>query len=97
MKKEDSVRLRPFLWDTDIKNITLKKSRKTIIERVLKYGQVDDISWLLKHYSDDEIIDIIKRSSNLDRRTANYWALRYHIPKSEVKCFQKPSQIGYFV
>jgi len=97
MKKEDKELLRPFFWDTDIDKVTLKKSRKSIIERVLKYGHMSDIRWLLAHYSDDDIIDIVKRSSNLDRRTANYWALRYHIPKSAVKCFQKPSQIGYFV
>ncbi len=97
MKKEDKERLKVLLWDSDINKASLKKSRKTIVERVLKYGRMDDIRWLLRQYSDDEIIDIVRRSSNLDRRTANYWALRYHIPKSEVKCFQKPPQIGYFV
>ena len=97
MKREDRKLLQPFFWDTDVKKLSLKTNKKSIIERVLKYGHMSHIRWLLDQYTDKEIIDIVKRSSNLDRRTATYWALRFHIPKSEVKCFQKPSQVGYFV
>jgi hypothetical protein len=97
MTKQDRELLRPFFWDTDVSKLSLKKSRKSIIERVLKFGRVHHVKWMLHHFDDDEIIEVIRRSSNLDRRTANYWSLRYQLPKTQVRCFQKPSQVGYFI
>ncbi|MBK6484740.1 MAG: hypothetical protein IPG01_16780 [Chitinophagaceae bacterium] len=66
MKKSDKELLRPFFWDTDIDKVTLEKAGSQLLNGYLKYGHMSDIrKELLAHYSDDDIIDIVKRSSNL--------------------------------
>ncbi len=83
-------RLRPFFWDVDISTVDVYKHKRFIIERLLKYGTSEEIKWLLKTYQDSDIIETLKISKNIDRKTANYWALHYGIKKEEVACLREP-------
>jgi len=52
--------LRPALfWDTDIKNIDLKKQARYIIERVLEFGEPDDVRSLFREYPKQEIKQVL--------------------------------------
>lgn len=39
-----------LFWDTDPKKIDPKKNARYIIERVLEFGELDEVSWVFKHY-----------------------------------------------
>ena len=81
--------LKSILWDVDLEKIDLEKDKKLIIERILKYGVSEQVAWLLGNYSEKSIVEVVKKSRNIDRKTANYWALRFHIPKEEILCLKR--------
>lgn len=58
------MKLRKSLfWDTDVKDIDLKKNARYVIERVLEFGYPKEVGWIIKNYPKSEI----KRVMNLPR------------------------------
>lgn len=78
-----------FFWDVDIDRLDTVKNKKFIIERLLRYGRPEQIKWVLASYSDNEIIEVVKSSRTIDRKTATYWALHYNILPGEVLCLNR--------
>ena len=79
-----------LFWDIDQDTLDLHRHKRFIIERMLQYGRPEDIHWLLDHYSKNDIVDVIKRSKTIDRKTASYWSIHYHIPEKEILCLNRP-------
>ena len=78
-----------LFYDADPRKIDLKKHEYAIIERVLHLGTLRDYKWLKTHVSRKKIIDVLKRTRRLDRRSAWFWAAIFNVRKNEVKCLQK--------
>lgn len=79
-----------YFWDVEPECLDIGRHRKFIIERLLKFGTPKEICWLLSTYSDSDIIEVVKASSNLDGKTANFWAIHFSIPQEEIKCLNRP-------
>ena len=65
-----------LFWDTDPRNIDIKKHSRYIIERILEFGGPEETRWLFKHYSKEEI----KRVMDLPRaqissKSKSLWSL----------------------
>jgi hypothetical protein len=86
---ENRINHRLF-WDTDKNSLDIYRHKRFIIERVLRFGMLSDIKWLLSTYHQTEIIEVVKKSKNIDRKTANFWAIHYGIDKDEVLCLNRP-------
>ena len=65
--------LKPILWDVDLASLDVKKDKDFIIKRVADKGRWDDIVWLKKQYAIDDIIDVVKKSKNISKKTKNFW------------------------
>ena len=52
-----------LFWDTNPDWIDIKKNARYIIERVLDFGELEEVRWLFKTYSKEEI----KRVMDLPR------------------------------
>ncbi|MEP7145599.1 MAG: hypothetical protein ABI792_01180 [bacterium] len=89
LTQEERKLLKPIFWDTDINKLDILKYKKYTIERILQNGRMEHINWMLQTFADDEVINAVKNSLIIDRRTANYWALYYKINKDEIVCFSK--------
>ena len=90
LTKNEKNLLKPLFWDTDINKLDVLKYKQYTIERVLQFGRSEHLNWLLKNFSKNDVIETIRISNNIDRKTANFWSLLYKIPREEVRCFQKP-------
>ena len=75
-----------LLWDVDRNTIDPQKHKKFIIERVLKFGTPKEVRWLLATYAEADIIQVVKSSRSLDKKTANFWAVHFGIPSEEILC-----------
>ena len=65
-----------LFWDTDPKNIDVKKNARYIIERVLEFGQPDEVRWVLKHYSKRAIKKVIRLPRvQLSAQSKALWSL----------------------
>jgi len=65
--------LKPILWDVDLASLDVKKDKDFIIKRVADKGRWDDVVWLKTQYVIDDIIDVVKKSKNISKKTKNFW------------------------
>jgi len=92
LKNKDARILSEIIWDAEVANLDLVRDKFAIIERALMYGREEHIRWVHSHYSPEDIASVVRLSLNLDDLTANYWSIRLHIPREEIKCFQNPQR-----
>lgn len=84
--------LKKIFWETNIDNIDIKKNSNQVIERILELGDAEHVKWLQQNYSQDEVKEVLKNSRNLTRRSANFWADYFQIPKNKIKCLIRQLQ-----
>jgi hypothetical protein len=73
-----------LFWDIAIDNIDRDKHKNYIIERVLSKGFLKDIYLLFKMYTCDEIVEAVKASKVLDKKTINFCSSYFNIPLNEL-------------
>ncbi len=73
-----------LFWDSELEDIDLAKHKKAIIERVITRGFLKDFYIILKLYSHAEIVDTIKWSRILDKKTANFCSIYFKIPLNQI-------------
>lgn len=65
-----------LFWDTDPAKIDPKKHARYIIERILEFGELDDISWIFKQYSKSEIRKVMNLArSQVSAKSRALWTL----------------------
>ena|SRR3989338_6385667 len=84
--------LKSIFWETDVDKIDLKKNSSQVIERILELGDTSHIKWLDKNYSQAEITEVLLNSRSLTRKSANFWADYFKVPKNRIKCLIKELQ-----
>ncbi|MBS1621810.1 MAG: hypothetical protein JST10_16660 [Bacteroidetes bacterium] len=73
-----------LFWDTDIKNVDLRKHKRYVIERVITRGSKQDFEKLLTLYTRDEISTELKKSKELDPKTRHFCSWYFNIPINEL-------------
>ena len=72
------IQLRQSLfWDVNPKTIDLKRHAKYVIERVLDFGNDDEVRWLSQTYSSRKIRNVMKKSRVLHAKSKALWSLVY--------------------
>ncbi|MEK7459515.1 MAG: hypothetical protein AAB636_00420 [Patescibacteria group bacterium] len=71
------MKLRQSLfWDTNPKNIDLKKNARYVIERVLEFGYPKEVGWVMKNYSKREIKNVMNLPrSQIHPKSKSLWSL----------------------
>lgn len=82
--------LSPLLWDTDSTKLDLQRDKFAIIERIMVYGRPEHIRWMNARYPKDDLVEVVKASRNIDKKTANYWCIHLKIPLRMTRCFSTP-------
>lgn len=88
--KKLPIFLKQYFWDVDFNKIDLEKSRTFILKRVLDRGDDKALKWLLKHYTKDDIRQLLLTTQDLSAKTANFWADILNVDHKKVPCLQKP-------
>lgn len=81
------VYIKQLFWDAD--KVSIKSHSGYIIRRILNYGNPLSIKWLKNTFQDSQIKEIVKKSRDLTRRTAFFWAHYYKIPLGSIECLRK--------
>lgn len=82
---------KPIFWDTSLDSLDVEKHKRYIIERILEFGGKEAYRWMFANYSSEEIIEVVKKSRRISRKTAVMMANFYDIPKEKIRCLQEPS------
>ena len=67
--------LKRYFWDTDFNSLNIEKHKKYIIERILELGDDEAVKWLKDIFKKDEIINALKTSRRISRKSLNFWTL----------------------
>jgi len=77
-----------LFWSYDINSLDLKEDKDYIISQVLNYGTWEDLKWLFKVYSEEEIKKIIKNPQRglWFKKVLNFWTTIFNIRlKKEIR------------
>ena len=61
-----------LLWEYDLDTFNYEKSYKIVIERVLQLGNLEEWRNMVKFYSNDQILETIEWSAQLDKRDKDF-------------------------
>ena len=78
-----------YFWDIDISKLDIVKSKRLIIERVLNFGNIKEIQYLMSIYDEKEIKHTICTLNYIDPKTLNFLSVLFDIPKNKFKCYSK--------
>jgi hypothetical protein len=66
---------RKYFWDVAFDELTFDKYPRFIAERLLNFGNLDDIKWLLARTDRQFLDSLVETSRNLNDKTKNYWQI----------------------
>jgi hypothetical protein len=76
--------LRLLFWDTKLESFDPTAYPRHTIERVLEYGNEEAVVWMERTFSREQIVDVLCTDRNLTPLSANYWAILFGIPASDI-------------
>jgi len=76
--------LRALFWDVNAETFNPLEFPQYAIARVLEYGDREAIAWMKETFSESEIINVLCTERRLTPKSANFWALIYHVPHENV-------------
>lgn len=56
----------------------------------MDFGDPGDMRWMLDTYPEDEMIQVLKKSKGLSRKSAWFWAAHFNIAVEDNSCLKKP-------
>jgi len=66
--------LKKYFWDVDFERINLKEHEYYVIERLLEYGDLRAIKWLLKNFDKRKIKKVLNSSRALSKKTKIFFS-----------------------
>jgi hypothetical protein len=80
---------RSLFWDTDAAGLDVFAHWEYILGRVLEYGTLDSVRWVMETYGEEKIREFIlgRGLRILSRKTVNYWAMWLGLQDEE--CIQR--------
>ncbi len=80
-----------FFWDVDPAQLDAETYPTYVVERLLEYGDLPAVRWMLASFLPQEIVRVLKTSRRLSPFSANFWALYFSVDKENVLCLSTPS------
>lgn len=80
---------RPFFWDVDFKSLDTEVDQYFIVERLLEHSDDQSFFWMLNHYCDKLLLEVIKNSRALSRKTGFFWKSYFGLKEGELKCLRQ--------
>jgi hypothetical protein len=77
--------VRPLFWDVDAEHLDARSYPRYTIARVLEWGDDRAYAWLKEVFAEEEIKNVVLGERRLTRKSANFWALVYRLPREKVK------------
>ena len=74
--------LHPLLPEYDFNELNVLQAKNIIATRILEHGTIQDIRWMNKTYSEQDIKDIliIDGYRLLSKKTVKFWCIYFEIP-----------------
>lgn len=67
--------LKEYFWDCDFDELSLEKYPFYITERILNFGDMTSLRWLLDRIDRKLLTEVVEKSRNLSKKARNYWEI----------------------
>lgn len=78
-------------WDTDLQLIDPALHKEFVIERLLQYGGLEGVRWIMEYWGADSIREVVQKSRTLSRMTATFWSVYFDLPIETIRCLSEPT------
>ncbi|MBU1200539.1 hypothetical protein KJ953_03310 [Patescibacteria group bacterium] len=85
------TKFKTYFWDTDFEALNPQKHPQFVLKRLLDHGNTPAVRWSLKHYSKQDIKNLLTSTRDLSHLTANFWTKQLELNPTQVLCLNKPS------
>lgn len=82
--------LKPYFWDVDFEKMAIDTNPAFVALRVIDRGNTSSLRWVVKHYGLKLIRDLVLKSRDISRKTANFWVNYFGLDPKKAVCLQKP-------
>jgi hypothetical protein len=73
--------LAPLFQEYRLQELSLQADRDLVIERVLAYGNREEVRWLLRRYGRAAVVDwLAERAPRLPKRRHALWCVIFDVP-----------------
>jgi hypothetical protein len=79
-------------WDIDPTKLVVGEYPVYVMERLLEYGDLEAVRWLLRRFSPDELVNVLRHTRRVSPFSANFWAIYFDLDREEVRCLSKQFQ-----
>ncbi len=86
--------LRPFFWDVDFDNLSVRDFSHFIISRLMEHGDEQALRFLMRTYSRRELVDTLRTSRSISRRSRKFWALLLNVEEESCSAKRYPVPFG---
>jgi hypothetical protein len=84
-----------YFWDINPSWLDVGRYSRYVIERLLEYGDLPSVRWMACRFSREEIVEVLKTSRSLSRKSAGFWMHVLRVPRGEVRCMSKAFRKTY--
>ena len=88
--------LRPFFWDVEFNTLSIEQSSYFIIGRLMERGDEAAVAFMLKTFSRNELIHVLKNSRSLSRRSRNFWKIFFDLEGEACTPKRYPTPFGNY-
>lgn len=81
----------PYFWETDPAKLNPDKNSLLIIQRLLDWNNFSAAKWVVNSYPIEKIKESLVNLRGWSKRSANFWANYFGIPKTKVLCLHPES------
>ncbi len=68
----ESLKKQTLFWDVERDTLSPDEDWFFIVERILEFGDIEDLFWMRNTFSEDKIKETVKKSRILSKRTFSY-------------------------
>ncbi|MFA5961199.1 MAG: hypothetical protein WC848_00775 [Parcubacteria group bacterium] len=79
-----------LFWDVDLKELNAQKNEKFVVERILAFGDTDDVRWASEQYGKEKLKQYALESNKLNPKSQFFWCQYFNL--SQIECTKKQSQ-----
>ncbi len=94
MAKDLPTSLKPFFWDVDFDTFSLGDFSHFIISRLMEHGDEAALRFLLQTYAAEELLETLKVSRSISRRSRKFWALLLGAKEESCTVKRYPTPFG---
>jgi hypothetical protein len=73
--KQLPEKFRKYFWDCNFDDLSLDRYKKFVVERILNFGDIYSVRYILLNVDKSELENIISTSRNLNSKTKNFWEI----------------------